>query len=277
MKNCRIMAGTRVYREALSCLTVILLAAPASLSGQSVLGTAQQFGVLGASTVTNTGPTTITGDLGVYAGTSITGLAGVTLNGTVHQTDGVAQQGQIDARTAYNTLAAMPFTSDLTGQNLGNRTLTPGVYFYSSIAQLTGSLFLDFLGNSNSMFVFQIGSSLTTASGSSVSAVNGLLGSGVYWQVGSSATLGTTTSFMGSIIADQSVTLNTNASIACGRAIALTAAVTMDTNVISTDCGTNQAPAVTATPEPATLALFAPGLLALCGVARRHRRVRSAV
>ena len=145
------------------------------------------------------------------------------------------------------------------------------VGFFSSLAQLTGSLFLDFLGNSNSMFVFQIGTTLTTASGSSVSGVNGLLGSGVYWQVGSSATLGTTTSFMGSIIADQSVTLTTNASIACGRAIALVGAVTMDTNVISTDCTNSQIPSVTATPEPATLALFAPGLLAMFGVVRRHR------
>ena len=110
------------------------------------------------------------------------------------------------------------------------------MYFFSSSAQLTGPLVLDFMGNSATTFVFQIGSTLTTASGSSVSMLNASANSGIYWLVGSSATLGTTTSFMGNIIANQSITLNTGAKIVCGRALALHGAVTLDGNTISNSC-----------------------------------------
>jgi len=263
-----IIKSSRTVRVAasLAALAAAFLGT-SQLTAQGTLGTAQSFGVLGASTVTNTGPTTITGDLGVSPGNAITGQGSITLNGAVHDADAVALQAQHDASTAYANLAALPVTTDLTGQDLGGMTLTPGVYSFSSSAQLTGNLFLDFLGNPNSTFVFQIGSALTTASGSSVSETTGAPGANVFWQVGSSATLGTGTQFQGSIIADQSVTLTTGASISCGRAIALNGAVTMDTNVISNECGG----ATSTVPEPGSMALLGTGMLGLFPVLRRRR------
>ncbi len=290
----RRMMGARSVRSigasAVGALAVLVGGPSLSLaqtpSGGGLLGCAQPFAVLGASTVTNTGPTTITGDLGLSPGTSFTNTGGLTLTGAQHLTDAVAQQGQVCALTAFNFLAALRSTAtDLSGLDLGNRTLTPGVYSFNSSAQLTGALTLDFLGNSNSLFVFLVQSALTTASGSSVAVSNGAPGGGVFWQIGSSATLGTSTSFLGNILADQSVTLNTSAKILCGRSIALNGAVTMDNNVIANDCAKVEGGddfgslgfsegSVSAVPEPSTFALLLGPLVVAFVVVARRRRVQ---
>lgn len=196
------------------------------------LGSAESFAVLGATTVTNTGPTIVTGDLGVSPGTAVTGFPPGNVIGTIHSADEVALQAQNDVTTAYNALASQACNTDLTGQDLGGLTLTPGVYCLSSSASLTGILTLDSQGNSDAVFVFQIGSTLVTAPNSSVALINGTNACNVFWQVGSSATVDTTTTFVGKILALTSITLNNNASV-LGAALARTGAVTMDNTSIS--------------------------------------------
>jgi len=218
-----------------------IVTAPSAFA-TSMLASAGAFAVLGATTVTNTGATTLNGNLGLSPGTSITGSGTITLTGTIYTptvgTPGVAATAQSDATIAYNALAALTPTQILTGLDLGSFStpLNAGVYKFASSAQLTGALVLDFQGLTNKNIVFQIGSTLTTASGSSVSIINAGSGDNVYWQVGSSATLGTSTSFAGDIIALTSVAMQTTAKDLCGSVIALNGAVTMDTNTISTTC-----------------------------------------
>lgn len=145
------------------------------------------------------------------------------LIGTAHIGDATANLAQVDARNAYNALAAEAVTGNLSGQDLGTlgAALTPGVYRFDSSAQLTGTLTLDAMNDPHALFIFQIASTLTTASNAMVNVINGSSGSGVFWQVGSSATLGTATLFAGNLLADQSITLTTASRILCGRAIAL--------------------------------------------------------
>jgi type VI secretion system secreted protein VgrG len=185
--------------------------------------------------VTNTGvATTIVGDLGVSPGTALTGIpAGVPTGGVAHAGDPVAAQAQADVTTAYNALKSMPCDVVLTGKDLGGLTLKPGVYCYSSsAAQLSGALTLDAQGDANAVFVFQIGSTLTTTTNSTVTMINGGQACDVFWQVGSSATVGKANKFAGNMLAFASITLMTGADVA-GRALARTGAVTLDTNAVA--------------------------------------------
>ena len=239
-----------VFLALVMILPVIYAPGPVSAATALSLGTAASFGVLGGSAVTNTGSSVINGDLGVSPGTAVTGFPPgiVVAPGTIHATDAVALQAQSDVTTAYTTLAGLAYDSDLSGQDLGGLTLKSGVYHFSSSAQLTGTLTLDAENDPNSAFIFQIGSTLTTASNSSVVVINAPPDfCNKYWQVGSSATLGTNTSFQGNILALTSITFNTGASL-YGRALARNGAVTMDSNTVTVPiCATSTATQLSAT------------------------------
>lgn len=246
----------------LSVFLLGLALSPLGVYGSAVnvdLGTADAFAVLAGSTVTNTGATTVHGSLGVSPGSAITGFPpGSVSGGTIHAADAVAAQAQSDLTTAFGAASGQSCGTNLSGTDLGGLTLTTGVYCFNSSAQLTGALTLNAQGNANAVFLFQIGSTLTTASSSSVVFTNGGQGDSVFWEVGSSATLGTSTAFAGNILALTSITLDTAATIECGRALARNGAVTMDTNTVSID--TQGCEATTGggstVPEPRTAFLF---------------------
>ena len=196
------------------------------------LGTSGSFGVLAGSGVTNTGASVINGDVGVSPATSIVGFPPGTVNGTVHAADGVAAQAQFDLTTAYNDAAGRTPPLAVPSGELGGLTLVGGVYRSGSALGLTGTLTLDAQGDPTTVFIFQAGSSLTTASASRVSLINGAQPCNVYWQIGSSATLGTTTIFAGNILALTSISMNNGVRLQ-GRALARNGAVTLINDTIT--------------------------------------------
>jgi Ice-binding-like len=228
-------AGNRALRAGLillASLSTLIFASSAVGATASVgLGSAASFSVLGGSTVTNTGPTTMFGDLGLSPGSSVTGAPHVL--GQTHVDDAVAIGAKSDLTTAYNDAASRP-SNGSAGTDLAGQTFLPGVRIASSSLLLSsGSVTLNAQGNPNAVFVFQIGSTLITESNTTVLLVNGAQACNVFWQVGSSATLGTGTHFVGTIMASATITANTDATIH-GRLLAQTGAVNMDTNTITT-------------------------------------------
>ena len=213
----------------------VLLVAPGTADATVAavpLGTTGSFAVLAATGITNTGTTTINGNIGSYPTGSETGFASLVLNGTNYAADATSQVAQNDLVTAYNAAAAEGPTISITGGILGVETLTPGVYNSGSTIQLNGPLTLDGNNNLNSVFVFQAGSGLTTASTSQVILENGAQACNVFWQVGSSATLGSGSSFQGTILASASVTLGSSAKVS-GRLLAHTGDVTLISNTVT--------------------------------------------
>ncbi len=251
---------------ALSLLTMVAtlaFAVPAGAATSVPLGAANGFGVLGGTTVTNTGPTVVNGDLGISPGTACTGFPapctgggpGV-VNGTIHSADTTSAQAQADLITAYNNAAGQA-TTTTTGTQLGGMTLGPGVYAATpgpGFLNITGTLTLDGQGNPNAVFIFKAASTLVTAAGpgaSRVSLVNGAQSCNVFWQVGSSATIGTFSDFAGNVLALTDIEAQTSATIN-GRLLARNAAVTLDSDTITAaQCAAPAAAAPPTTPPTA--------------------------
>ena len=197
------------------------------------LRSAALFSVLAGSTVTNTGPTVVKGDLGLSPGTAVTGFLPGKVIGTQHLADPTAANAEADLTVAYNDAAGRSLCPVSIAGNLGGLTLAPGLYKSTSSLEISsGDLTLDAKGNSTAVFIFQMASTLTTTVGRQVILKGGANASNVFWQVGSSATLGTSSSFKGNIMADQAITLNTGATLD-GRALARIAAVALDSNRIT--------------------------------------------
>jgi hypothetical protein len=261
------LRGTRTPAVLLSggVALVAALAAvgPASAAQVPVdLGTATSYAVLAGSTVTNTGVSNISGDLGVSPGTAVVGFPpGLVTGGVIHAGDANAAQAEQDLVTAYDTAAGETPQTPV-GPDLAGQTLVAGIYGNSNAAGtlgLTGTLTLDGKNDPNGLFVFQADSTLITASGASVRLINGANPCNVYWKVGSSATLGTSTEFVGNILALTSISLDTDANVQ-GRVLARNGAVTLDSNDVSrpscaatpTGGGGGATPTAAATPTAGT-------------------------
>ena len=196
------------------------------------LRSAALFSVLAGSTVTNTGPTDVIGDLGVSPGTAVTGFLPGKVMGSQHRADPTAAQAEADLTVAYNDAAGRTLCPVSIAGNLGGLTLPPGLYKSTSSLEISsGDLTLDAKGDANAVFIFQMASTLVTTVGRQVILKGGAMAANVFWQVGSSATLGTYSTFEGTIMADQAISLDTGATLN-GRALARIAAVTLDSNAV---------------------------------------------
>jgi hypothetical protein len=235
-RRCALQAGVCAPARAgllvIALLSTLLFVGNASGATAKVgLATAESYSVLGGSTVTNTGPTTMFGDLGLAPGSSITGAPHVL--GSTHVSDAVAIGAKNSLTTAYNDAASRPSNGSV-GTDLAGQVFLPGVRAASSSLLLSsGSVTLDAQGDPGAVFIFQIGSTLITGSNTSVALINGAQACNVFWQVGSSATLGTGTRFVGTVMVNASIAAKTGATIH-GRLLARTGAVTLDTNTITT-------------------------------------------
>ena len=243
----------RTFLPASALAVVLALALPSSPAAAAQpavgLGTATPFAVLAGTTVTNTGPSVISGSVGVSPGTAVVGFPpAVVGNGTIHAANAVALQAESDLTTAYNDAAGRGPVVDQTDKELGGQTLTPGVYSAATSMGLTGTLTLDAKGDPAAVFIFQAGSTLLTAKSSRVLLIGSAQPCNVFWQVGSSATIGPATMFVGTVMALTSITLQTGATVQ-GRMLARNGQVSLDTNTITQPaCAT--APDVTPSPTP---------------------------
>lgn len=197
------------------------------------LGSSSSFSILAATTVTNSGGTTIIGDLGLYPGTSVTGFPPGTISGISHITDGAASIAQTDANDAFTCLNSLSTTGSV-GADIGGTTITPGVYSVTSSLAITGTVTLDGGGDPDSVFIFQIPTTFIPAVSAFVDLINSAQAGNVYWLVGSSATLSVASTIYGNVIALTSITIESAAKLS-GRAIALTGAITMDSNYIENE------------------------------------------
>lgn len=261
------------------------LALGGTARAQTILGSTGSYGVMAGSTVTNTGVTTINGSLG---GANFAGP------GTYSQTNGtqispITTQNQTDFTRAFGGLAALTPTANLSGLVLGTSggatTLAPGIYKFDTTAQLTGTLVLDAQNQANAVWVFQIGSTLTTAAGAAVTfinqAPNSVANNGLFWQIGSTTTVGANSSLQGNFLGGTTFSFDSGATIVAGRALTGTGTITMTNNTydfISASSGysgglgfVDSGNTISAVPEPSTYALFA-GLAALGAVIVRRRR-----
>jgi Ice-binding-like len=262
-QQARISAATRA--ATLTILALLAVSQPAAAAEVIPLGEAAQVAILGGSTVTNAGPTMVVGNLALSPGVSVTGFPPGTISGgSIHINDALATQAHADAFTAYTQVAGETLTTDLSGMNLGGMLLTPGVYHFDTTAQLTGALMLDTGGDPDAAFHFQIGTTLATDPLSTITLLNGD-SVNIFWQVGTSATIGSDSMFIGNLIADQSISVELGAMVD-GRLLAINAAVTLNTNTIN---------GFADVPEPSPWAMIMIGAGLLFVVQRRYHRKTS--